>query len=1251
MCSIGLYTATDQPVAAIRAAAERLSGIDLLVRSGSDLEGPAAVGQFLDRLEGCDVVVCWLHGSESRLPDFESVREQLYRMDLEVVVARAGTTSGAGDSTVDPAVQRQVRRYLDRGGVLNVENLCRYLASEFGAGTWTYDDPVALPSTGVYHPDHPGATVEALRETFDSDRPTVGIWFYESHWTVENTQYVDALVRALEAKGVDAFPVFTTPRAEDPDRRDAAWVAANWFGDGTDVQVDAIVTTFMYSLTMTERGSSAGEPADPTIGFLEALDVPVVQAMTTMRPRAEYRADDAGLPPFELALSVALPELDGTIVSHPISGKERADRDDRPAAFDGPAPRTHQPIDGRVEHAAELVANWARLGRTPPEEKRIAVVLHNYPPSEDGIGTAFGLDTPASLDRLLDRLDAAGYRIAGRPADGQAIVEQLVGQLTDDTRWTEPADSAGIETVDPATYRSWFGELHPDLQTAVREEWGDPPTEPITIPGVDLGNVLVTVQPPRGFETDPERVYHDSALQPPHEYVATYRWLDEGFDADAIVHLGTHGSLEWLPGKTVGLDGASAPDGLLDAVPNVYPYVINNPGEGTQATRRSYATIVDHLTPPMRAAGMDDDLAELKGFVREYRERARDGAARTDLASLDTTIRERVQAKDLGPDLGIDDVESVDISDLVVELHGYLTEVSTTQIRMGLHTLGEPPTGERLVEYLVALSRFENNAAPSLRAAVAQAMGVPVESMIEAPETYDPDLGMCYGTAAERVYETSVDLVTSLSARDFEVTEAEIASLVDDVPIIGSERDPTAVEDLTDILAYIATDLVARVDAARDETTNTVAALDGEYVPPGGSGAPTRGGADLLPTGRNFYTLDPRRVPSKSAWEVGETIAEGVLDRHREETGEYPEEIGVVAWGTPTVRTRGETVAQILALLGVEPVWSESGRVEKVEPIDLSILGRPRIDVTTRISGLFRDAFPRVAGLLQEAVETVATRDEPPDRNFVRKHYLEERATADAADDRPETVLPRVFTTRPGGYGSGTNKAITTGEWNDTADLADVFVTWGGYAVDGSGDVSPARDALETRLSRIEATVKLEDTAEQDEFDSSDWYAFHGGFKRAVADRRGTEPASYVGDASDPSRPQIYTNEEKLRRTMRTRVLNSDWIDSMQAHDYKGAGDLATTVEIALGWAATTDAISDTLWDEIAAEYALDEDRQEWFLAENPWALEHITERLLEAVDRDLWTADRETIDRLKDVQLTVDGKLEAAPDGPEGRR
>jgi cobaltochelatase CobN len=401
-----------------------------------------------------------------------------------------------------------------------------------------------------------------------------------------------------------------------------------------------------------------------------------------------------------------------------------------------------------------------------------------------------------------------------------------------------------------------------------------------------------------------------------------------------------------------------------------------------------------------------------------------------------------------------------------------------------------------------------------------------------------------------------------------------------------------------------------------------------------------------LPTARNFYTLDPRKVPARSAWEVGRDVAEGVVDRHHETTDGYPEEIGVVAWGTPTVRTRGETIAQVLALMGVEPEWTDAGRVDGVTPVPLSELGRPRIDVTTRVSGLFRDAFPQAASVVHDAVEAVVDLDEPHAQNYVKKHVEEEAAALeteglDEADART-AASHRVFTTEPGGYGAGTNKAVDEGNWEGRGDLADVYVRWGGYALGSRGTVTEAHDAFERRLSGVEATVKIEDTAEQDEFDSSDWYAFHGGFITAVTDRRGEEPASYVGDSSDPDRVEVYTNEEKVRKAMRARVLNPDWLDSMEEHGYKGAGDLSTTVDVVLGWDATAGVVSDRLWADVAGRYALDADRQAWLREVNPWALESITDTLLEAVERGLWDADPETVDRLRDANLRADGDLEA---------
>ncbi|WP_246986753.1 cobaltochelatase subunit CobN [Halorientalis marina] len=1291
MPTIGLYTATENELGAVQRAASQLDAdVDLVVRSESDLDEPDDVDAFLDDLADTTAAVFWLHGAEDSMPGYERAVERLDEAGVPLVVKSTGDAYAVEDTSVAADDRDRVYEYLDRGGASNVANCVRFLVDSYADVDLPHDDPVALPTEGVYHPDYPGASYEELRAELDPATPTVAIWFYESHWTHENTRYVDAQVRAVEEQGADALPIFCNPATDTDEQEDAEWVTDQWLLDEGEPVVDAVLSSFMFSLSMDERGRSASDEGDGAEEvFLDRLGVPVLQTVTTMRSRSRYESSDTGVMGFELALSVALPEFDGNVITHPISGKERTDDE----AGIGSAPKQHFPIDDRVDHAARLAVNWARLRYLDNDEKQVAVVLHNYPPSDDGIGTAFGLDSPESTVNLLDELDARGYDLGGRsPPDGQALIDDLTAQLTLEDRWVAPEDvrDLSVDTVAPEQYAEWFEGKDERFQERITEEWGDPPDRPFAIPGVEFGNVLVTVQPPRGFGMDPSKVYHDSDLQPPHDYVAFYGWLRNTFEADAVVHLGTHGSLEWLPGKTVGLNGESAPDQLVDDIPNVYPYIVNNPGEGTQAKRRSYAAIVDYLTPVMSNAGTYDEIAELEELADQYREAGMEDARADDGEHLEALLREKVDDLDLAVELGIAgeidekadvrgpdeagstlaegavDGDEVDVEELVERVHEYVTDVKTTQIRLGLHTMGEPPADDRLIEYLVALTRLENPGAPSLRESVAGVLGVDYQRMLDEPGTYDEDLGMTYAQAADEVYETSVDLVETLAAHDFDLPEAEPEAgpddettmnlLVVDIEPLGDARVAGgAHDDLREALAYICEEAAPRVAGAAEEIPQTADALNGEYVEPGGSGAPTRGGVDLLPTARNFYTLDPRKVPAKSAWDVGSEVADGVAERHHDEEGEYPEEIGVVAWGTPTVRTRGETIAQVLALMGVEPQWTDAGRVDDVEPIPLEELGRPRIDVTTRVSGLFRDAFPAAAGVIHDAVDAVVDLDEPLDMNYVKKHVEEEAERLQGEtdmdeDDARDAVMDRVFTTKPGGYGAGTNKAVDEGNWEDHSDLSDVYVQWGGYAMGSRGRVSEAHDAFERRLGNVDATVKIEDTAEQDEFDSSDWYAFHGGFITAVGEIADEEPNSYVGDSSDPDNVDVYTNEEKVRKAMRARVLNPEWLESMEEHGYKGAGDLSTTVDVALGWDATTGVVSDTLWAEVAEKYAFDADRQEWLRDVNPWALESITDTLLEAIERDLWDADEATEDRLRDLNLQVDGDLEARASGGDAQ-
>ena len=1286
MTRIGLYTATENELGSVQRAAGRLDGIDLIVRSESDLDEQTDVEAFVNDCENAAAVVFWLHGGEDSMPGYEYAVERLRDAGVPLIVKATGDAFAFEDTSVAESDRDRIYGYLERGGTINIENCCRFLATEYAGHDTDYDEPTELPTEGVYHPDHPGVGYDELRETFDPDKPTVAVWFYESHWTHENTRYVDAQVRALEAQGANALPIFCNPAADEEGQENAEWVTDNWLIDEGKPIVDAVLSSFMFSLSMDERGRSAsdeGQSAEDV--FLDRLGVPVLQTITTMRSRSRYEASDTGVMGFELALSVALPEFDGNVITHPISGKERMDDD----AGIGTAPKQHFPIGDRVAHAAKLAVNWATLQHIPNEDKQIAVVLHNYPPSDDGIGTAFGLDSPESTINLLDELDSRGYDLGDSvPDSGQTLIDTLTSQLTLDNRWVAPEDvrDRSVDVVSTDQYADWFAESDERFQVNIVEEWGEPPERPFAIPGAEFGNVLVTVQPPRGFGMDPSKVYHDSDLQPPHDYYAFYKWLRESFAADAVVHLGTHGSLEWLPGKTVGLNGASAPDQLIGDLPNIYPYIVNNPGEGTQAKRRSYAAIVDYLTPVMANAGTYDELSELEELANQYREAGMEDARADDGTQLEELIREHVEDLDLAVELGIAgtideqievrgpdeagstlaegevDGDELSIDELVERIHEYLTDVKTTQIRLGLHTMSEPPVDNRLVEYLVALTRLENGDAPSLRESVGGTLGVDYDALRNRPGEYDDRLGMTYAEAADHVHETSVDLIETLADHEFDVPDSEreagpddevnINLLVVDIDTLGDGRAKSgAHNDLREALAFICEEAAPRVQGAEDEIPRTVDALDGEYVPPGGSGAPTRGGVDLLPTARNFYTLDPRKVPAKYAWQVGRNVAEGVLDRHHAETDEYPEEIGVVAWGTPTVRTKGETIGQVLAMMGVKPVWTDAGRIDDVDPIDLDELGRPRIDVTTRVSGLFRDAFPAAAGVIHDAVAAVLDLDEPHEMNYIKKHVEEEAAQLEAdgmdSKDAKSAATNRVFTTRPGGYGAGTNKAVDEGNWEDRSDLADVYVQWGGYAMGKRGNVTEAHDSFERRLSNVDATVKIEDTMEQDELDSSDWYAFHGGFISAVSEVSGSEPASYVGDSSDPENVDVYTNEEKVRKAMRARVLNPDWLDSMEEHGYKGAGDLSTTVDVVMGWDATTGVISDTLWEDVADKFAFDEARQEWMRDVNPWALESISDTLLEATDRGLWDADDETAEQLQDINLSVEGDLEARTTAP----
>jgi cobaltochelatase CobN len=985
---------------------------------------------------------------------------------------------------------------------------------------------------------------------------------------------VEDLCAALADRGAAPVPVWCYSLRPGPDGRVPALELLAERG------ADVVVTTVLA------MGSARDDDWDASA--LAALDVPVLQAVAATRPREEWEDSAAGLGPLDVAMSVAIPEFDGRIVGPPFSFKEVVDDGDELGA----PVVAYRAVADRCQRVAGLAVRLAALRRRLNGEKRVALVLSAYPTKRSRIGNAVALDTPASVIALLHALREAGYRVDRIPADGDTLMAELADALTYDRESLSPVQAGAAAGRWPGeAYAAWFEAQPGALRAAVTAAWGPPPGDvyrdatsgDLLFPGLDLGGVLVAVQPPRGFGENPVAVYHSPDLAPTHHYLAFYRWLDHGWGADAVVHVGKHGTLEWLPGKGVGLSAACAPDAALGEVPLVYPFVVNDPGEGTQAKRRAHAVVVDHLVPPLTRADTYDDLARLESLLDEYAKVAALDPAK--LPAIRARVWELLVAAEMHRDLGVGEApEGDDFDDLVLHVDGYLCELKDAQIRGGLHVLGAPPEGEAALDFVTALTRLpQGPAVPSLRATVAADLGAGDD-------------------------RAGVDRVEAECRRRLAALQGAGWRYEGD--------DPT--------LEWVCDRLAPALARTTDEVANTLAALAGRHVPAGPSGAPSRGMAHVLPTGRNFWSVDPKAVPSPLAWEVGRRLADALVERHVADAGRPPESVGLVVWGTSAMRTSGDDVACALALLGVRPVWAEeSGRVTGIEAIPLGELGRARIDVTLRISGFFRDAFPNLVHLLDDAVALVAGLAEPPESNFVKAH-----GDAD----------PRIFGAKPGAYGSGILPLLESRDWRSDEDLAAVYLAWGGYAYGRAGMGVAAPDAMRRRFAAIDVAVKNQDNREHDIFDSDDYLQDHGGMVATIRALTGAQPRAFFGDSSDPARPRVRSLAEEAARVVRTRVVNPKWIAAMQRHGYKGAFEMAATVDYLFGYDATARVVEDWMYERVTEAYVADPGVRKFFERSNPWALRSIAERLLEASERGLWDASDQALTTLRSALLEAEG-------------
>ena len=1091
-------------------------------------------------------------------------------------------------STISDADYDALWAYFTEGGPDNAQLLLHH-AKAMLDGTQRPEPARLLLRAAPFWPGLGQTDLARLRQNWQPDAPIVPIIFYRALMLGGGTAPIDRLTKALQCLGLNPLPIFVAS-LKDPV---CAATLAHLFQKAPP---DVILNTTSFSAASPHADDPAAN--NP----LAVNDAPVFQAVLAAMTEEAWSDSINGLSARDIAMNVALPEVDGRILARAIGFKDTAFFDDATQCTIA----TWRPHGDRIAFTATLAANWARLRHTAADQRRIALVLANYPNKDGRLANGVGLDTPAATMHALQLLEAQGYDMSDLPANADALMQRI---LDGPTNWlTDRAQRAGGVALPLQRYLDHYNALPPRLRDKIEGRWGAPTTDPFFDPDTQafklsvltFGKVALGLQPARGYNIDPDQTYHSPDLIPPHNYIAFYLWLRHVHGAQAIVHMGKHGNLEWLPGKSLALSSDCAPEAVLGPLPHIYPFIVNDPGEGTQAKRRAQAVIVDHLTPPLTRAETYGHLRDLEALVDEYYEAANVDPRR--VGHLRRQILELAQSSGLDRDIGMSGQTDTDLA----KLDAYLCELKEAQIRDGLHIFGQSPPPDLARDLAIAIARIPRGQGKgrdaSLHRALADDLGLgfdPLDADMSAPWTGPRPAALQLTDDTWRSTGDTVERLELLAQTLWDGGRGDEAQ--------PPAPSPGAATDL--VLGDLHHRITPAIHACGPaESRAFLTALSGRSIPPGPSGAPTRGRLDTLPTGRNFFSVDSRAIPTPTAWALGWKSASLLIDKHLQDHGDWPRSLLLTAWGTANMRTGGDDIAQCLALMGVKPQWDAANRrVTGFDILPHTVLGRPRVDVTLRISGFFRDAFPQLIDLVDSAARAVQALDEPADVN---------PAAARARDNQDQA---RVFGSKPGAYGAGLQALIDERIWNDKADLAEAYLQWGSYAYGAGAQGYAARDAFETRLAQAEAIVQNQDNREHDLLDSDDYYQFEGGAAAAVETLQGQARPIYHNDHSRPERPLIRTLEDEIGRVVRSRVVNPKWITGVKRHGYKGAFEIAATVDYMFAFAATTGAVKSHHFDLVHAAFIDDDDTRDFIDTHNAPALREIAERLLEAQTRGLW--------------------------------
>ena len=1190
------------------------------------------------RLAGTDFLLLKWMGSGLTTTFLKRVHAYVQQKNIPYYIDAAGGDDDNLIQGITPEQENAIRLYSVYGGESNLYHLWQYMDGLAAGDTSAVAKPDPIHWTGIFHPRAKKVYTDLAEYEKDFCSPgrlTVGILFYRDEWVWGDLEYQSRLIEEAEKQGLNVICAFSNgmPYKEMGMPTLDEVFSRFFFKKGFPV-IDVFINITKFSLT-----ASGALKLD----FLKQWNVPVLAAYTLLTEYEEWKDNLEGMNAMEVSISISLPEFDGVTHGVPVATKKVLDNGDI----------RYIPIPERIAHMISKAKKWAVLRHKSNADKKIAIIFHNYPPKNSNIGSGLGLDTIESVRLLLANMKERGYKVEFIPQDTREFIKILTSHATNDRSMLSAKQLEEANKISGEEYGAFYSQFEEKVQNQLAKDWGSAPGSvmeyggKLMVPGTMDGNIFITVQPPRGFGEDPAKIYHSPFCAPTHHYLAFYQWVRDIWKADAVAHIGTHGSLEWLPGKNAGLSAGCYPDLSLRDLPNMYIYNMTITGEGIQAKRRGAAVLDEHLPAPQSQAGTYDELEELEKAMEEYVHFQR--TAPENLPRLEELVLAKVKEANLDGEVQREDGQPFE--EYVGNLHNYITDLKNMEVHTGLHVLGEPPKDDGLTEYLWLLTRLDNGNIPSLNQTLASQYGYDYYYLLEhSSEMYEP-LQITFNMLIDRIGEQCRDVIRTLQEYDFsdagiqEVMQQEWVKEAASKPpvqiLAGASRTAadqniqetpkSFVEKLRTVCEYICHTVYPNLMLTSQEQVTMLRGFEAEYIEPGPSGAPSSGGADLLPTGRN--------------------LGDQVISRFIEEEGHYPENIGIVLWAGANMRSHGQCLAEFLYLLGVKPVWQPGSlRVIGLEVMPLNELKRPRIDVTARISGLFRDSMPGAGEMLDKAVLKVAALEEDPEQNYVRKHIMEDSAELEkeegmVKEEAWRTAAFRIFGDEQGVYGAGVAALLEAKNWETIDDIADVYVRWGAHAYGGKTRGKFLPKQFRKRMGVLDITIKNEDNHETNMLSSDDYNAYHGGMIAAVRSIKGSAPKSYCGDSTDRSRVTMHSVQEEAKRLFRSEAINPKFIEGMMKHGYKGAADMSNMVAHSYQWDATSKVMEDWMYEKYAEKYVLDPKVQEWMRDVNPWALKRTTEVLLEASQRELWHAKEETLQALQRLCLDVDGELEEQAD------